>query len=219
MHCKRTVILCLVLSVVLMLSACGAKPNVTEDDLVMFQDMLDETASVWWNSGGISSSEATMSQIINEYVLSSALPWDGLYSYYCDREHEDVEWLYQREDPLHRFEYGAFALDAGEAEWIITKVFNTKFDPDTYGEEFYFHEDNLYIRRELGLGGGSWINHTVSEVRTLSEQKYEIDAVAELYIEEDIVEWSKQYHFVVQLQEDSNKGRYWAIEEFSQEAH
>lgn len=174
--------------------------SLTEEDIKLFEDMLQNTSWVWEINEELDVNNITLEELIDKYILVEAVPC-GMYTNFWEIPESD----YIIKDPKNKY-IGCYKLNADNVDWIIKNVFGLTPDRSIANDIFYYDGDSLYRNGELGGGPGS--DYEVIDAVILNNKKvgftaHGIEAV------EDGADWYQ--YFVAELKNDTVMGKYWAI--------
>ena len=184
-----------------------------QSDFDLFEDMLNKTCWVWLTNSSLDTSNISLTELIERFIIIDALPC-GMYTNFWDIPEDYYKQTYTDQDG--EFEKWYYELNADNVDWIIQNVFGLAPDRNQSSNNYFYSGDYLY--RSSDLGGGLENTYEIKATKELENGKYGFA----VFTHENIEDWSKEsentVYFVATLKDDSNIGHYWAISKYSDDS-
>ena len=189
-------------------SKISVKISAQPSDFDLFEDMLNKTCWVWMNES-LNTKTITIPELIQNFIIMESVPC-GMYTYFWNLPDN----YYMQTDPKGKF-IGAYKLNANNVDWIIKNVFEINPDRTLSSDVFYYEDDYLY--RRIDLGGGRENIYEIKETKKLENDNYGFTVLTHPC--NDLSKKSEErIYFVAKLKNARKIGHYWSISKFSHEA-
>lgn len=191
------VVLCVTL---LAVSAFASQSDaaVTDKDLNDFCEMVNATINVWDSAWEYDFETMSVSEIIDEAIISTPYFNFGFYEYFGFEPYESME------DSQNKFAGYALKFDTNGVHWILKNVFGR--EPDySASNQHYYHNGKLCVRDPLGIGDGiEYASTSLIRSKSLDNDRYEITVSSKIKYYDETEELTREFRFIVSRNTEEN---------------
>ncbi|MCR5781845.1 MAG: hypothetical protein K6G90_03815 [Clostridia bacterium] len=131
----------------------------TEEDFAEFERMYDAAFDMTGAEKEVDFSSVDMNSLFEDWILNT-WRYHGLYAYYGELGNTPTErmGIYLPRSAQSESEVGKFTAapeNSGEwIPWIVKNVFGRKMDYSVRGDQFYYQDGQLYLKKQYFSGTG-----------------------------------------------------------------
>lgn len=191
------VILCVTLLAVSAF-ATQSDATVTDKDLNDFCEMVNATINVWDSAWEYDFETMSVSEIIDEAIISTPYFYFGFYEYFGFEPYESME------DSQNKFAGYALKFDTDGVHWILKNVFGR--EPDySASNQHYYNNGKLCVRDPLGIGDGiEYASTSLIRSKSLDNDRYEITVSSKIKYYDETEELTREFRFIVSRNMEEN---------------